>query len=130
MTGHHFKQPKNDQITYIGTKAGYAKGSTGYAFQRSIKFTKEIVQSIKKGEKEIPDLSNRFLKYDTWLLNILYNKNHLGRAIFTKLFKKNDPLLILKFLDEETTFWEEFVIMFKSHRTEFVQAILRDLKEN
>jgi len=128
MTGHHFKQPQDDKISYIGTKAGYAKGSTGYAFQRSIRYAKEIAKSIAKGKEYIPDLNNRFLKYDTWLLNILYHKNHLGRDVFTNLFKRNEPLLILKFLDEQTTFREELGVMVKSPQIQFMKAILRDLK--
>ncbi len=57
---------------------------------------------------------NRFWFYDLLLLDILYRHNELGSSIFSSLFKKGNPALIFKFLDEETTLLEDFQVILKN----------------
>jgi lycopene beta-cyclase len=40
-------------------------------------------------------------------LNILDKHNELGARIFSSIFK-GDPALVFKFLDEETSYFEDF----------------------
>jgi len=44
-------------------------------------------------------------------LDVLYQYNAQGSALFSRLFQKNKPHLLFRFLSEETRFWEELIIM-------------------
>ena len=43
----------------------------------------------------------------------IFSKKTLGASIFGKMFQKNHPNQILKFLDEETSFLEDLKIQLK-----------------
>ena len=43
--------------------------------------------------------------------DVLYSKNEIGSEIFKRMFKMNEPKLILKFLEEKTNIYEELKIM-------------------
>ena len=70
---------------------------------------------------------SRFWFYDLLLLDILYRHNELGSAIFSSLFKKGNPNLIFKFLDEETTLIEDFRVILKCPKIPFINALFRVL---
>jgi lycopene beta-cyclase len=61
------------------------------------------------------------------LLDILDNKNEIGSTIFSALFKKGDSALIFKFLDEETTFWEDLQVIWKCPKELFIRALINRL---
>jgi lycopene beta-cyclase len=48
--------------------------------------------------------------YDQLLLRILWRQPHRGKAIFERLFNTQPVPLVLRFMDEETTLWEEVLI--------------------
>ena len=110
----------------IGIAGGWAKPSTGYTFYNSTKKVNELVSHLKSG-KSVSKFSKRtrFWFYDLLLLDILKRDNHLGGTIFESMFKKRKPQLILKFLDEETTFWEELQIIWACPKFPFIKALLR-----
>jgi lycopene beta-cyclase len=58
-------------------------------------------------------------------LDILDRNNELGAEIFSALFKKGNPSLILKFLDEETSLWEDLQVIRKCPKRLFVKALIR-----
>lgn len=49
--------------------------------------------------------------YDSIMIDVLYSKNEIGSEIFKRMFKMNEPKLILKFLEEKTNIYEELKIM-------------------
>ncbi len=79
-----------------------------------------------KGEKSITALSSKkkFRFYDLLLLDILYKHNNKGQYIFETLFKNRSPQLIFKFLDEETSFWEDLRIISGCPKKEFLRAFV------
>ena len=100
------------RLIHIGIAGGWAKPSTGFTFNRTLKFSKMISDELKSGKlASYKPYKNRFLFYDKILLKVLEKHNDKGSLIFDELFKKNNPLLILKFLSEETNLLEELKIL-------------------
>jgi lycopene beta-cyclase len=60
-------------------------------------------------------------------LDILKKDNGLGQSIFEAMFKKRKSQLILKFLDEDTTFWEELKIIWACPKIPFIKALFARL---
>ncbi len=125
MTCYAFEDQDTPNIKYIGTAGGWAKPSTGYTFMNTAKKIPEMVQLLKSGKPlNQPRTKNKFWYYDLLLLDILHADNSKGRLIFEALFKNRDPRLILKFLDEETSFWEDLKIISGCPKKEFIAAFL------
>lgn len=95
------------RIIPIGTNNGTVKASSGYAFTRIQEECDELVAHIDRGIYTPIKRKKRFLAYDRTLLNILITHKLKGDAVFAEMFRHNDPRLILKFLDERTSLWEE-----------------------
>jgi lycopene beta-cyclase len=70
---------------------------------------------------------SKFWFYDLLLLDILYRNNELGSRIFSSLFKKDNPVLIFKFLDEETNLIEDLKVILKCPKMPFIKALFRYL---
>ncbi len=127
MTNIHFPQQKN-KVFFIGTAGGQTKASTGYTFQFIQKQTEEIVENlIHLNRPIIKKPPVRFDFYDSVLLRILSEKKVSGAAVFFKMFKKNKATAIFKFLDNETSFWEELKIMASADQSVFIPAALKQL---
>ena len=62
-----------------------------------------------------------------YVIYILDRKNETGAAIFSALFRKGNPALILKFLDEETSIWEDLQVIWKCPKKLFVKSLFRRL---
>ena len=126
MTSYKFHKHNTKRIQYIGTAGGWTKPSTGYTFMNTTKKTKALVQLLKDG-KSTTTLSSKwkFWFYDLLLLDILGEHNDKGQYIFETLFKNRSPQLIFKFLDEETSFWEDLQIISGCPKKEFLGALYR-----
>lgn len=125
------------KVIRIGTAGGYVKASTGYSFQRQQrrlqKLTQELVASnsdfyaFEKGKeswkkpKYIPSWKSLL---DTILLRVMLTKKHSTDDIFTNLFKYNSTEKVLKFLDEDTTFWQDITLITTVPIMPFVKAAL------
>ncbi len=108
MTCYNFKKHNSKNVIHIGTAGGWTKPSTGFTFNLTLKNTKKLTKYLKKSD----DLSKfgkttKFWFYDLLFIDLLYKKNYLGASLFSKLFEKNKATKILKFLDEESTLFED-----------------------
>jgi len=112
MTCFRFDNYNTENLLHIGIAGGWTKASTGYTFSRINEKTKALINHIKK-EKPLNrfNQTNRFWFYDLIFLDVLYNQNYLGSNLFKKMFEKNDPKTIFKFLDDKSNFWEELKII-------------------
>ena len=128
MTCYNFSKENSDTILNIGIAGGWAKPSTGYTFYNSTKKVKELILHLKSN-KRLSKFSKktRFWYYDLLLLDILKKDNGLGQSIFEAMFKKRKSQLILKFLDEDTTFWEELKIIWACPKIPFIKALFARL---
>ena len=69
--------------------------------------------------------TTRFWFYDLIFLDVLYQNNHLGRKLFSQMFKNNQSKLIFKFLDEKSNFFDELKIMSSFSTGIFIKTILK-----
>lgn len=130
MTEFPFKKKESDHIINIGIRSGTVKPSTGYSFNRINSNISEIIHLLEKNET--PEIrttwwKQRFKLYDNTLLDVLHNRRIKGSELFSDLFTKNKPELILKFLDEETSVIEEISIFARVRIRPFIRAIISSL---
>ncbi|MDT7829138.1 lycopene cyclase family protein [Pricia sp. S334] len=125
MTCYDFNEHHTPNIRYIGTAGGWAKPSTGYTFMSSSKKVPVLVEYLKSGTPlDRLSYKNRFWYYDLLLLDVLAKNNGQGHRVFETLFKNRDPQLIFKFLDEETSLWEDLKFVMGCPTGPFVKALL------
>ena len=131
MTCFPFEKSNTDKLIYIGTAGGWTKPSTGYTIKNTIEKTEELVsfiqsnQSLKKFKKR-----NRFWYYDLLLLDVLKSTKGNGYKVFSYMFKRNNPIKILKFLDEKTNLNEEVLILLSVNKIPFIKAFLNRVLRN
>jgi len=124
MTCYRFDLKNSSNLLHIGTAGGWTKPSTGYTFQRINEKTKELVDFLKKGQP----LSrfgkrDRFWFYDLLFIDVLAKNNAHGAELFKRMFAKNSPEVIFNFLDEKSSFWQEFQIMRSFNVRQFVNPL-------
>lgn len=126
MTCFDFTKDNTANYLKIGIAGGWAKASTGFTFYNSIKKVNTLVQFLKTGKPLSKfQKKNRYWFYDLLFLDVLYKNNHLGSHVFESLFKKRTPQLVLKFLDEDTTIWEELKVMWACPKAPFINALFK-----
>src|SRR5690606_15923612 len=67
----------------------------------------------------------RFRKYDRLILWMLLKKPDQVISVFRQLFDQNGADMMLKFLDEDTTFREELSIFSTTQKRYFFEAIAK-----
>ncbi|MEQ1676719.1 MAG: lycopene cyclase family protein [Chitinophagaceae bacterium] len=112
MTNERFSFYRNGAYQ-LGTAGGQTKASSGYTFQFIQKQSEQIVQQLIAGKplSKLRTTPGRFRFYDNTLLHILYHNKLPGDMIFTRLFQKNKPQQVLRFLDNETSLKDELKII-------------------
>jgi len=129
MTSYPFWNKNTKNVLNIGSAGGWTKASTGYTFKNATKKSKDLVlfllheNDFRKFQKR-----NKFWFYDLLLLDILDKKNHVGSTIFSSMFKKGNPSLIFKFLDEETSFSEDIQVILKCPTGLFLKALFSRIR--
>ncbi|HLO74256.1 MAG TPA: lycopene cyclase family protein [Flavobacterium sp.] len=125
MTCYPFWKHNTKNIINIGSAGGWTKASTGYTFKNASKKSKALVRFLKS-ESDFSKFykKNKFWLYDLLLLDILSSKNELGSKIFSSMFKKGNSTIIFKFLDEETSIWEDLQVIWKCPKIIFVKALM------
>lgn len=132
--------PMSDELTNefpskhvirIGTAGGYTNPATGYTFQNTQKRLKKIVANLEKTGSPFIKTSwfeKRFLFYSSVLLNVLEQKRIPAAEVFARLYERNKPSQIFKFLDGETNLWEEIKIMNSTKKLKFIAAVIDVIK--
>ena len=112
MTCFPFEQFNTSSLLHIGTAGGWTKASTGFTFMNTRRNIKRLLPFLKK-EKPLSSftIKNRFRFYDLLFLDVLTRHNAHGSELFSRMFEKNHPVRIFRFLDEKTNFWEELKIL-------------------
>ncbi|MFA7566544.1 MAG: lycopene cyclase family protein [Alkalispirochaeta sp.] len=113
MTDQPFPRRSGNRIMRTGTKGGRVKGSTGFAFMRTVTDAASIVRSLKRRGHpfDVPDSPGRYHTFDAMLLSILDRNPDNGRDIFVRLFEKNPLPRIWRFLDETGSLRENIALM-------------------
>lgn len=128
MSSYPFHKANTANMMYIGTAGGWTKPSTGYTFYRALKRATALAAFLKSDH----DLrkfkaTSRFDLYDRIFLEVLYNHNGRGAELFGRLFQKNKPERIFKFLDDQTQPFEELRIIATMPQWLFLKHLLRIL---
>lgn len=125
MTSYKFWQNNSKNIIHIGSAGGWTKASTGYTFKNTSKKSKAVVKFLlTKNNFRNFHKQDKFWFYDLLFLDVLSRRNDLGHKVFSALFKKGNPSLIFRFLDEETSFSEDLKVIWKCPKGLFVKALL------
>ncbi len=129
MTCYLFWNKTTKRVLNIGTAGGWTKASTGYTFKNSDKKSSQLVAFLQQ-DRELKEFhtKTKFWFYDLLLLNILDKHNELGARIFSSIFKKGDPTLVFKFLDEETSYFEDLQVISRCPQLLFIKAIARSMR--
>lgn len=125
MTSYKFWKHNSKNVINIGSAGGWTKASTGYTFKNTTKKSKELVKFLlTKNNFRNFHKRDKFWFYDLLFLDVLFRRNDLGSKVFSALFQKGNPILIFKFLDEETSFWEDLQVIWKCPKGLFIRALL------
>ena len=128
MTNFPFHKYSTKQITKIGTAGGWVKGSTGYSFKHTEKKVEKIIENLKLNQNPSKGLINkRHAFYDAIFLKVLDDENDRGEWIFEQFYSKNPIETMFKFLDEESTLFEDIKIMSSLFSLSFIKAFFKTL---
>ena len=129
MTCFAFEKLNCRSLLHIGTAGGWTKASTGYTFMNTRRNIERLIPFLKTGAGlNTFTIKNRFRFYDLLFLDVLNRYNARGSKLFTRMFEKNPPVRIFRFLDEKTNFIEEFKIMASFSLTQkiwFLKALFK-----
>ncbi|RZK31226.1 MAG: FAD-dependent oxidoreductase [Hymenobacter sp.] len=132
MTDHPLPARVGAYIINLGTRAGRAKPSTGYAFQRIQAQSARIVRVLAATGRPPADPTGdkwQFRLFDTLLLDIMQRRCEQTRDIFTQLFQRNSVERIFQFLDEKTSWVDNLRIMNSVSAGPFLRSIGQVLRK-
>lgn len=112
MSCYPFNKSNTSNLLHIGTAGGWTKASTGFTFINTVRQVDRLLFFLKT-EQPLTAFhqKNRFWFYDLLFLDVLEKHNEKGSELFIRMFAKNPPLRIFRFLDEKTTFREELLVL-------------------
>lgn len=119
--------PKKEgqHILNIGTRSGTVKASTGYAFLNIQSQSEQIVQSLLASG--VPDYRalarGRTALYDSMLLNVITEDRYPAYKIFANLFKKHSIHKVFRFLDGQSSLWDDLSIISQMPPSPFLKAL-------
>lgn len=126
MTDHPLPARVGAHIINLGTRAGRAKPSTGYAFRRILAQSARLVASLAATGQPPADVTGdrwQFHFFDTLLLDIMQRRGESTRDIFAELFARNPIARILHFLDEKTGWVDNLRILNSVSAGPFLRSI-------
>lgn len=131
MTDHPLPARTGPNIVNVGTRGGRAKASTGYAFKRIQQQSARLVAALAATGQLPEDATGdkwQFQLFDTLLLDIMQRRGESTRDIFTQLFANNPVERIFRFLDERTSWVDNFRIMNSVAAGPFMRSIWQVLR--
>ncbi len=124
MTSYPFWKNNTKNIINIGSAGGWTKASTGFTFKNVTKKSKKLVTFLTTNSNFSQfHKKDKFWFYDLLFIDVLYQNNALGSKLFSSLFKNGNSGLILKFLDEETSWLEDLKVILKCPKMPFIRAL-------
>ena len=130
MTDFPFHTYHRPGWNLIGTAGGWVKPSTGYAFKNSERNAAIIVDNLKKGKRAYSGIhSSRRRFLDRIFLNLLDVENEQGPQIFQQMYLRNPVARIFRFLDEESSIWDELRIISGFTPWPFLRALSQVLRK-
>ena len=131
MTDHPLPAGVGANIINLGTRAGRAKPSTGYAFRRIQAQSARLAAALAATGQPPRHLTGdrwQFRFFDTLLLDIMQRRGEMTRDIFRQLFERNPVERILRFLDEKTSWADNLRVMNSVAPWPFLRSIWHVLR--
>ncbi|MFJ6088339.1 lycopene cyclase family protein [Streptomyces sp. NPDC092369] len=111
MTDARLAHQVGPAVFRIGTAGGATRPSTGYTFAAVQRQSRAIAASLRAGHALVPaPYGQRALAMDAVLLRALDTGRINGPDFFTGLFRRIPPERLLRFLDGDTSLWEEWSV--------------------
>lgn len=109
MTDLPLSSKAEGRVIHIGTAGGFVKASSGYAFLRTQRKIRALLDDWEKNGKPNPSLmqsSRGFRALDSIMLRVLREGTVSGKDFFSVLFQKLPAPLVFRFLDEDASLTE------------------------
>lgn len=125
MEDRPLSQRWGQHVFNLGAVGGMLKPTTGYAFQRTHRQVRRLVDTLVQTGTPQPAApsTRRFRFYDLLLLHILHETPEHGRSIFRRLFLHNPIDRVLQFIGEETHLGQDALIFRRLPYRLFLGAI-------
>ncbi len=126
MTDHPLPARAGAHVINLGTRAGRAKPSTGYAFRRIQAQSARLAAALAATGQPPADVTGdrwQFHFFDTLLLDIMQRRGEITRDLFAQLFARNPVTRVLRFLDEKTGWADNLRIMNSVSAGPFLRSI-------
>ncbi len=117
------------KLVNIGTAGGATKASTGYTFSFIQKQCAKIADNLSNGRHPLFQSSKQLDKYrfyDSIFLRVLSEKRIPAVSVFNAMFSKLPAKVILSFLDEESSLFDDIRLMYTLDKAVFLSAALRN----
>jgi lycopene beta-cyclase len=121
------KQQKEPGYIHAGLMAGAARPSSGYAFQRIWKWSKECAIALIRG---CPPLSHPedppiIRSMDNLFLQVLCSRPELAPDLFFSLFSKAEPACVARFMTDHASFSDCIAIMASLPAAPFLSELVK-----
>lgn len=123
------KQQKDPGYIRAGLMAGAARPSSGYAFQRIWRWSKECAIALTRG---CPPLSHPedppiIRSMDTLFLHVLCSRPELAPDLFFSLFSKVEPARVARFMSDHASFSDCIAIMASLPPAPFLSELVKTI---
>ncbi|MEY4954709.1 MAG: Lycopene beta-cyclase [Bacteroidota bacterium] len=120
-------QNLHQKIIKIGTSGGFVKASTGYSFKRTQGLLNTLVSQLESSNKNAQVIQQKRFKIllDRIFIQVLVDQQVKGSTVFEQLFEKNSAQTMLRFLDEQTSVWEDLRLMTSVPTWPFMKAFFK-----
>jgi lycopene beta-cyclase len=130
MSDFPFAPNREGRVIHIGTAGGFVKASSGYAFKRTQRKLRLFADDWEKNGQPNPALLRsewRYRFYDSVMLRVLKENAVTGKDFFTGLFQKLPAPLVFRFLDEDSTFADDFQLLSAPPTWPFFKTALKQI---
>ncbi|MER7893136.1 lycopene cyclase family protein [Micromonospora sp. NPDC094482] len=113
MTDGPFVARPSPRVVRLGTAGGATRPSTGFTFSAMYRQADQVARALAAGRPPVPEPAypRRHRWMDAVALRALDRGSVGGPEFFDRLFDRNPPERVLRFLDGTTTPAEEFAVM-------------------
>ncbi len=128
MTDGPFVPRPSPRVVRLGTAGGATRPSTGFTFSAMLRQAEQVGRALAAGRPPVP--APAYPRRHRWLDAVALralDRGHVdGAEFFARLFERNPPERVLRFLDGATTPAEELAVMRSSPLLPMTGAVLGD----
>ncbi|MFG1954414.1 lycopene cyclase family protein [Micromonospora sp. NPDC048830] len=128
MTDAPFTRRPSPRVVRLGTAGGATRPSTGFTFSAMLRQAEQVARAVAAGRPPVPvpAYPRRHLWMDAVALRALDTGRLHGPDFFDRLFDRNPPERVLRFLDGGTSPGEDLAVMRSSPLLPMTSAVLGD----